>query len=89
MRGGSTRRKFGKLASKVRNRILPMKMKRKIKYWRVTIVYVDKETSGNRVFTDLDRAKRWAVRQEKSKVVKKCRIEPFIREPYRWREIRK
>jgi hypothetical protein len=65
-----------------------MKAKRKLHYWLVTIVYVDKETSGNRVFSDLARAKRWAARQEKSKVVKKCRIEPFVQEPYRWRESR-
>ncbi len=70
------------------SKIQPMKAKRKLKYWRVTIAYVDKETSGNRVFSDLDRAKRWAARQEKSAVVKKCRIEPFVREPYRWRESR-
>ena len=50
-----------------------MKAKRKLKYWRVVIVYVDKETSGNRVFTDLGKAQRWAARQEKSKVVK-----PFL-----------
>lgn len=62
------------------------KMKRKHDYWRVVIVYTDKETSGNRVFKDLDRAKRWAARQEKSVVVKKCRIEPFTREPYRCRD---
>ncbi|MBV9887539.1 MAG: hypothetical protein JO119_13410 [Acidobacteria bacterium] len=62
--------------------------KPKHNYWRVVIVYVDGETSGNRVFKDLDRAKRWAARQEKSKVVKKCRIEPFTREPYRWRQSR-
>jgi len=65
-----------------------MKAKRKHNYWRVVIVYVENETSGNRVFNDLDRAKRWAAQQEKSKVVKKCRIEPFVREPYRWRESR-
>ena len=41
-----------------------MKAKRKLKYWRVTIVYVDKETSGNRVFTDLGKAKRWAAARE-------------------------
>jgi hypothetical protein len=62
------------------------KANRKYNYWRVVIVYTDKETSGNRVFKDLNRAKRWAARQEKSKVVKKCKIEPFTREPYRWRE---
>jgi hypothetical protein len=65
------------------------KAKRKHNYWRVVIVYVDGESSGNRVFRDLNRAKRWAARQEKSKVVKKCKIEPFVREPYWWRETRK
>ena len=65
------------------------KAKRKHNYWRVVIVYTDNETSGNRVFKDLDRAKRWAAGQEKSNCVKKCRIEPFVREPYRWRESRK
>jgi hypothetical protein len=39
-------------------------------YWRVVIVYTDEETSGNRVFSNLDPAKRWAARQEKSTVVK-------------------
>ncbi len=69
------------------SRILPMghRAKRKYNYWRVVIVYTDNETSGNRVFNDLDRAERWAARQEKSAVVKKCRIEPFVREMYRWR----
>lgn len=31
------------------------------------IVYVDNETSGNRVLSDLDRAKRWAAQQEIAK----------------------
>jgi hypothetical protein len=62
--------------------------KRKHNYWRVFVVYSDNETSGNRVFNDLERAKRWAARQEQSAVVKKCRIEPFVREPYRWHEFR-
>jgi hypothetical protein len=43
-----------------------MKAKRKHNYWRVIIIYVDNETSGNRVFNDPDKAKRWAARQEKS-----------------------
>jgi hypothetical protein len=67
---------------------MPRKVKRKHDYWRVVIVYVDNETSGNRVFNDLARAKRWAARQEKSPVVKRVRIEPFVREPYRRRESR-
>ena len=57
------------------------KAKRKHNCWRVVIVYTDNETSGNRVFKDLDRAMRWAARQEKSNVVKKCQIESFW-EPY-------
>jgi hypothetical protein len=44
--------------------------KRKHDYWRVVIVYTDNETSSNRVFNDLARAKRWAARQEKSSVEK-------------------
>jgi hypothetical protein len=67
---------------------MPKKAKRKLDYWRVIIVYTDSETSGNRVFSDIEKAKRWAARQEKSKVVKKCRVEAFVREPHRWRESR-
>jgi hypothetical protein len=33
------------------------KTKRKLNYWRVVVVYTDNETSANRVFHDLDRAK--------------------------------
>jgi hypothetical protein len=58
------------------------KSKREHDYWREVIVYKDNETSGNRVFNDLERAKKWAALQEKSKVVRKCRIEPFARESY-------
>lgn len=65
-----------------------MKAKRKHNYWRVVIVYTDNETSANRVFNDLERAKKWAARQEKSKVVKKVRIEPFVLRPYGWRKSR-
>jgi hypothetical protein len=63
---------------------VPRKVKRKHDYWRVVIVYTDNETSAHRLFNDLERAKKRAARQEKSNVVKKCRIEPFVREPYRW-----
>ena len=52
----------------------------------MVIVYTDNETSAHRVFNDLERAKKWDARQEKSNVVKKCGIEAFVREPYRWRE---
>jgi hypothetical protein len=65
-----------------------MKAKRKHNYWHVIIVYTDEETSANRVFNDLDRAKRWAARQEQSPVVKRVRIEPFVWEPHRWRDFR-
>jgi hypothetical protein len=58
---------------------------RKIEYWRVVVVYSDGETSANRVFRDRNKAASWAGRQEKSNVVKKCRIEPFIREIGGWR----
>jgi hypothetical protein len=59
-------------------------------YWRVVIVYTDNETSGNRVFKDRGKAEaeEWAARQKKSKVVKKVRIEPFVRRPYGWRKSR-
>jgi hypothetical protein len=67
---------------------MPKKAKRELHYWRVVIVYSDNETSGNRVFKDRGKAEQWAARQEKSKVVKKVRIEPFVRQPYRWRESR-
>jgi hypothetical protein len=55
-----------------------MKRKRKHNYWRVVIVYTDNETSAHRVFNGLERAKKWAARQEKSPVVKRVRIEPFV-----------
>jgi hypothetical protein len=53
-------------------------------YFRVTIIYSDGGTSGNRVFKLKDRAKaeRWAERQKKSPVVKRVSIEPFVRKPY-------
>jgi hypothetical protein len=59
---------------------------RKIDYWRVVIVYSNGETSANRVFRDRNKAASWAARQEKSKVVKRCRIDPFTREVDGWRK---
>jgi hypothetical protein len=56
-----------------------------IDYWRVVIVYSNGETSANRIFRDRDKAASWARRQEKSKVVNRCRIEPFTREFDGWR----
>ena len=64
----------------------PRKAERELHYWRVVVVYSDNETSGNRVFKDRGKAEQWAARQKKSKVVKNVSIEPFVREPYGWRE---
>jgi hypothetical protein len=52
-------------------------------YWRVIVTYSDKETSGNRVFKDREKAEEWAARQEKSPTVKKAVLEPFVRQQYR------
>ena len=62
------------------------KVNRKIDYWRVTIVYKDGESSGNRVFADRTKAENWAKRQERSNVVKKCKVEPFTRSIGDWRK---
>jgi len=58
-------------------------------YWRVIITYSDGETSGNRVFKDRAKAERWAERQEKSPVVKKAVLGPFIRQQNAGRRVRK
>jgi hypothetical protein len=54
-------------------------------YFRVVITYNDGETSGNRVFKDRAKAELWATRQEKSGVVKKAAVQPFVRQQYRGR----
>jgi len=51
-------------------------------YWRVIVTYDDGETSGNRVFKDREKAKRWAERQRESPVVKKAVLESFVSRPY-------
>jgi IMP dehydrogenase/GMP reductase len=56
-------------------------------YWRVIVRYRDGETSGNRVFKDREKAERFAARQEKSKVVKKAVLEPFVRQQYGGRRV--
>ncbi len=58
------------------------KRKQEHHYWRVIVTYNDGETSGNRVFKDREKAEEWAARQEKSPVVKKAVIEPFMRDAY-------
>jgi hypothetical protein len=59
---------------------------RKIDYWRVVILYTDGKESANKIFKDRAKAERWAKRQERSKVVNKCRLEPFSRDLGEWRK---
>ena len=47
---------------------------RKHHHWRVTITYSDKERFG-RVYSNREKAERFAGRQKKSPVVKSTRIE--------------
>jgi hypothetical protein len=53
-------------------------------YWRVIITYSDGETSGNRVFKVRAKAEKWAARQEKSAVVKRTKVEEFVRDTLGW-----
>jgi hypothetical protein len=46
-------------------------------HWRVTITYTDKEISG-RVFTNREKAEKFAARQKKSPVVKSAQIEQVL-----------
>jgi hypothetical protein len=43
-------------------------------HWRVTVIYTDKEISG-RVFTNREKAEKFAARQQRSPVVKTTTIE--------------
>jgi hypothetical protein len=61
------------------------KFQRTIDYWRVVVVYLDGETSANRIFKDQNKAASWARRQEKSKIVKQCNVESFTRKLEGWR----
>ena len=63
--------------------------KREHHYFRVIVTYSDGETSGNRVFKDRAKAEWWAARQEKSRVVKKVTLEPFVRDTYAASKVRK
>jgi hypothetical protein len=47
--------------------------RRKHEHWLVTITYSDGETFG-RVYTDIDKAKRFAARQKRSPLVKKTSV---------------
>jgi len=55
------------------------KQKYQKQYFRVTITYSDDETSG-RVFTNRDKAEKYAAKQKKSPVVKKTKVEAFIKD---------
>ena len=48
--------------------------RRKHAHWRVTLTYADKEVFG-RVYTDEEKARRFAVRQKRSPMVKSARVE--------------
>jgi hypothetical protein len=48
--------------------------RRRHEHWRVTVNYHDKE-SFSRVYTDRERADKFAVRQKKSPLVKSTRVE--------------
>jgi hypothetical protein len=54
-------------------------------YFRLTVTYSDGETSG-RVFTNRDQAEKYAARQKRSPVVKKTKVEPFIKDRHGWRK---
>jgi hypothetical protein len=47
--------------------------RRKHSHWRVTIIYHDQRVFG-RVYTDRERAKRFAARQKSSPVVQRVRV---------------
>lgn len=48
--------------------------RRKHAHWLVILTYFDKEVFG-RVYTDKEKAERFAVRQKKSPMVKRARVE--------------
>ena len=48
--------------------------RRKHHHWLVEVFYFDGESFG-RVYTDLEKARKYATRQKKSPVVKRTRIE--------------
>jgi hypothetical protein len=48
--------------------------RRRYAHWRVTIKYFDKEVFG-RVYTDREKAEKFAARQQRSPVVKSTRVE--------------
>jgi hypothetical protein len=52
-------------------------------YFRLTITYSDGETSG-RVFSNREKAEKYAARQKRSPVVKKTKVEAFTKDRYDW-----
>jgi len=63
------------------------KKKHQKEFFRLTITYSDGETFG-RVFTNREKAQKYAARQKKSPVVKKTKVEPFIKDRQEWRKSR-
>jgi hypothetical protein len=55
--------------------------------FRVTIIYSDDGVSG-RVFRDREKAEKYAARQMRSPVVKKTKIEAFIKDRHEWHKAR-
>ena len=60
-----------------------MRGKYQKEYFRLTVTYVDGESSG-RVFKHREDAEKYAVRQKKSPTVRKTRIESFIKDRLEW-----
>jgi hypothetical protein len=56
-------------------------------YFRLTITYSDGETSG-RIFSNHEKAEKYAARQKRSPVVKKTKVEAFTKDRYDWHKSR-
>jgi len=61
--------------------------KHQLEYFRLTIIYTDGEFSS-RVFKDREHAEKYAAKQMKSPVVKKTKVEAFIKDRHEWRKRR-
>lgn len=48
--------------------------RRRHSHWRVTVSYEDRQTFG-RVYTDRERAEKFAARQKRSPIVRSTRVE--------------
>ena len=63
------------------------KAKYQKEYFRLTIIYTDGEFSS-RVFKNRASAEKYAAKQKKSPVVKRTKVEAFIKNRYEWRKVR-